>query len=105
MVIWPAFRTGQYRVNDHPYHAPQFSRVDSVVVMVAVSLLAYEDFGPKNHREDAVHFSMKFLMKFLKPMNPINFGTMLGPKGTEELLNPNCEFEDTLCFLMITYRK
>ena len=25
MVIWPAFRMGQYRANDHPYHAPQFS--------------------------------------------------------------------------------
>ena len=25
MVIWPAFRTGQYRVNDHSYHAPQFN--------------------------------------------------------------------------------
>jgi len=25
MVISPAFRMGQYRVNDHPYHAPQFS--------------------------------------------------------------------------------
>ena len=24
MVIWPAFRMGQYRVNDNPYHAPQF---------------------------------------------------------------------------------
>ena len=24
MVIWPAFRMGLYRVNDHPYHAPQF---------------------------------------------------------------------------------
>ena len=24
MVICPAFRRGQYRVNDHPYHAPQF---------------------------------------------------------------------------------
>ena len=24
MVIWPAFRIGQYRVNDHPYHAPKF---------------------------------------------------------------------------------
>ena len=24
MVIWPAFRMGQYRVNNHPYHAPQF---------------------------------------------------------------------------------
>ena len=24
MVIWPEFRTRQYRVNDHPYHAPQF---------------------------------------------------------------------------------
>ena len=24
MVIWPAFRMGQYRVNDHPYYAPQF---------------------------------------------------------------------------------
>ena len=25
MVIWPAFRMGQYRVNYHPYHAPQFT--------------------------------------------------------------------------------
>ena len=25
MVIWPAFRMGQYRVNDHPYRAPQFT--------------------------------------------------------------------------------
>ena len=24
-VIWPANRMGQYRVNDHPYNAPQFS--------------------------------------------------------------------------------
>ena len=24
MVIWPEFRMGQYRVNDHPYHASQF---------------------------------------------------------------------------------
>jgi len=24
MVIWPAFRMWQYRVNDHPYHTPPF---------------------------------------------------------------------------------
>ena len=24
MIIWPAVRMGQCRVNDHPYHAPQF---------------------------------------------------------------------------------
>ena len=24
MVIWPAFRMGQFRVNDHPYHAPSY---------------------------------------------------------------------------------
>ena len=24
MVIWPAFRMEKYRINDHPYHAPQF---------------------------------------------------------------------------------
>ena len=24
MVIWPAFHIGQYRVNGHRYHAPQF---------------------------------------------------------------------------------
>ena len=24
MIIWPAFRMRQYRVNDHRYHAPQF---------------------------------------------------------------------------------
>ena len=25
IVIWSAFRMGQYRVNDHPQRAPQFS--------------------------------------------------------------------------------
>ena len=24
MVIWPTFRKGQHRANDHSYHAPQF---------------------------------------------------------------------------------
>ena len=24
MVIWPAFGMGQYRFNNHPYHASQF---------------------------------------------------------------------------------
>ena len=24
MVIWPAFRMGQHKVKDHPYHAPLF---------------------------------------------------------------------------------
>ena len=24
MVIWPEFRMVQYRVNDHPYHTPQY---------------------------------------------------------------------------------
>jgi len=28
MVIWPAFRMEKYRVNDHPYHAPQFTKLD-----------------------------------------------------------------------------
>ena len=27
MVIWPAFRMEKYKVNDHPYHAPQFIRL------------------------------------------------------------------------------
>ena len=25
MIIWPDFRMGQHRVNDHPYHTPQFN--------------------------------------------------------------------------------
>jgi len=28
MVIWPAFRMGQYRVNDHPNHALLFIVID-----------------------------------------------------------------------------
>ena len=27
MIIWPAFRIGRYRVNDHPYHVPQFTNL------------------------------------------------------------------------------
>ena len=32
MVIWPAFRMGQYGANGHSYHAPQFKRcADSLI--------------------------------------------------------------------------
>ena len=34
MVIWPEFRMGQYRVNDHPYHAPQFRVTEQLEHMV-----------------------------------------------------------------------
>ena len=30
MVIWPEFRMRQYRVNDHPYHAPQFTILEDL---------------------------------------------------------------------------
>ena len=30
MVIWPEFRMGKYRTNDHPYHAPQFIKSGQV---------------------------------------------------------------------------
>ena len=30
MAIWPVFRMGQYRANDHPYHAPQFN-IDRII--------------------------------------------------------------------------
>ena len=30
MVIWPAFRMGQYSVNDHPYYAPQFIMIKGI---------------------------------------------------------------------------
>ena len=33
MVIWPVFRTGQYRVNDHPYHTPQFNEFPILAVL------------------------------------------------------------------------
>ena len=32
MVIWPAFRMGQYSANDHPYHAPQFTIFDTWLI-------------------------------------------------------------------------
>ena len=35
MDIWPAFRMGQYRVNDHPYHAPQFT-LEFILLMIRI---------------------------------------------------------------------
>ena len=37
MIIWPAFRLGKYRVNDHPYHAPQFI---AMISKISKSLIA-----------------------------------------------------------------
>ena len=50
MVIWPESRTGQYSVNDHPYHAPQFmlSKMNLVSRLAADwqqrKYLTYSDF-------------------------------------------------------------
>ena len=38
MVIWSAFRLGQYRVNDHPYHAPQFIDIANINVENQIDL-------------------------------------------------------------------
>ena len=35
MVVWLAFRMGQYRVNDHTYHAPQFTRLGVFSKMIS----------------------------------------------------------------------
>ena len=55
MVIWSAFRMGNYRVNDHPYHAPQFN-VGCVFPMTVVSRLPHAEFGLNDHRRDAPFF-------------------------------------------------
>ena len=34
MVIWSALRMGQYRVNDHPYHASQFIRCPQMLIII-----------------------------------------------------------------------
>ena len=39
MVIWPEFRMGQYRVNYHPYHAPQFMIYEITIITVTCSLI------------------------------------------------------------------
>ena len=43
MVIWPAFRMGQYRVNDHPYHAPQF--IGPLMLDIALTYRSKYRFG------------------------------------------------------------
>ena len=45
MVIWPAFRMGQYRANDHPYHAPQFNARDIYFGNYYVFLILVTDYG------------------------------------------------------------
>jgi len=44
MVIWPAFRVGQYRVNDHPYHAPQFISPLETRRLETISYATYNDY-------------------------------------------------------------
>ena len=42
MVIWPAFRMEKYRVNDHPYHASQFSLIQPLLVnMNFITILSW----------------------------------------------------------------
>ena len=70
MVIWPAFRMEQYRVNDHPYHAPQF------IVLLNVATSA--DWPKKTNvrLSDLMNptiFSFKFIFYFLWQFCPIYF--------------------------------
>ena len=41
MVIWPAFRMEKYRVNDHPYHAPQFRLCRTTLMSNKLLLITY----------------------------------------------------------------
>ena len=38
MILLPAFRMGQYRVNDHPYHAPQFTLYSHFLAIACASV-------------------------------------------------------------------
>ena len=55
IVIWAAFRMGQYRVNDHPYHAPQF--IGFEIIGPNISPNIEPKIGPKN---DPIIVSKKF---------------------------------------------
>ena len=44
MAIWPAFRMGQYRANDHPYHAPQFIKHKWEPTLVLLTLELYQKY-------------------------------------------------------------
>ena len=46
MVIWSAFHMGQYRVNDHPYYAPQF-RYDSFLPFILALRFSRLDIDAK----------------------------------------------------------
>ena len=55
MVNWPAFRMEKYRVNDYPYHAPQFifgyfyPKLASDPIIFRRFLLADLEFFPSDH--------------------------------------------------------
>ena len=62
MVIWPAFRMGQYRVNDHSHHTSQF-----VGVILASDITI--DIDKK-------HFHFEKLVRFWKAIQTIKDDTV-----------------------------
>ena len=61
MVFWPADRMGQYRVNDHRYHAPQFifsvldhKSADSISPSGVVSITPNKDLKSKSKNSPEV---------------------------------------------------
>ena len=90
MVIWPAFRMGQYRVNDHPYHAPQFT-----------SFILYISTPTRRYSSSPTLFDGQYLDKMLlrtgaknlaptsPQQRPMNESFTLKPKRLMLLANGN----------------
>ena len=70
MVIWPAFHIGQYRVNGHRYHAPQFraeiSRFEILKLRTGTTTL-------KNHFLQKLYFQFVWHVEAI-----VQFNSQLG---------------------------
>ena len=62
MVIWPAFRMEQYRVNDHPYHAPQFILLLKYVLFILFGFFRDRVNFDDYHRENIYLYDWPILM-------------------------------------------
>ena len=50
MVIWPEIRLWQYRVNDHPYHAPHFIIKFDYIFIRAITFISDLIASNSDHR-------------------------------------------------------
>ena len=93
LMIWYTWLISLiYEINEFQYRRSNYNiesrsyKVGCVFPMVVVSMLPHADFGPNDHRDDALHFIQSSILKFVSSLYEIC--QIVGPLPIIAFLQP-----------------